>query len=446
MRRILNSTASMATEPYIHKVPVEIWREILRCTVGPSLSDPDRDTLRAYDELIMHYPSLAELYIAKEHTRHALMLVCKLWRDIVEEMDDKIVIGAMDDFDWPPDKRRNEVKYMHYINLGWRSYTNDPISTSRVRRGREGGAIPDAPVWRHELVFNSESPPAPVMSVTKMRIKLEEEASTIFNGRVRVLEWNIPDENTDVEVLRAPLFDNLTYLSLPDSALDFPQALVQPEWTFPNLRALVVHYISHDANRNDAFGRWRCPKLTMFKYVARTWPYTIPRGVLAFINNHTQKLEELEVWGYSRSHWEVEENWKRLVALKSYRLHNLEQLVQALPSMRGLWNGVGDALPTRRLRIELGKAIGGEPASVLCAQGAHYKDLLARLDLCLSSSWLGVPNTARYIQKKEAIHLLALIDELGLNVLDVDGLSSDSPEVRKLRENLAVAPINSYDE
>ena len=53
MLRDLNSSAAMATKPYIHKVPVEIWREILRCAVGPSLSDPDQDTLRAYDTLFL---------------------------------------------------------------------------------------------------------------------------------------------------------------------------------------------------------------------------------------------------------------------------------------------------------------------------------------------------------------------------------------------------------
>ena len=371
----MNFSATMATKRYTHKVPVEIWREILRLTIGPSLSDPDQDTLRAYDELFMYHGSLAELYVKKERTRHTLMLVCKLWREILEGMDDKIVIGGTDEFDWPPSKRRDEANYIQYIDLGWNSYREDPISTSRMRRGRDAGVIPESSTWDDyetlELVIGAEKPPAPIMLVNKMRIKLEREVPTTFNGRVRVFQWSMPDENTDVEILTSSLFDNLTYLalslpiSLPGEVHDFPQALVQPQWTFPTLRALVVRYNSDDPDRVDAFGRWRCPNLTMLRYTAQT-RYSVLPGMLAFIRNHTQKLEELEILGDSKSYWEVEENWKRLIALKSYTFDSLQPLVEALPFMKGLWSGVDDASATRRMRILLGLGIESEPASSIC--------------------------------------------------------------------------------
>ena len=377
----------MATKPYIHKVPVEIWREILRCTMGPSLSDPDQDTLRAYDHLLLYHGPLAELYIKKERARRTLMLVCKLWREILEGVDDKIVIGGMDNFDWPPSKRRDEAKYMHYVDLGWNSYGRDPISTSRMRRGRDAGAIPDSSVWDDdealELVIGAETPPAPVLLVNRLRIKSERGVPTTFNGRVRVFKWLMPYENTDVEILHTPLFDNLTCLDLSVYSLGFPKALAQPQWTFPTLRALAVDFHSDNPDGDDAFGRWRCPKLTMLRYSAQIGWQPMPRGMLTFINNHAQNLEELEIHAESEGHWQVEENWTRLVVLKSYMFDTLKQLVQALPFMRGLWRG--DAASTRRLRIELGWGIGdnGSIASVIYVTAAQYRQLLAKLDLYL---------------------------------------------------------------
>lgn len=101
-------TATYCCISAVHRVPVELWREILGFTLGPLLSNPEQDSLAEYKMLFRYYSSRPGLYVHKERIRASLMLVCKLWKDIVSDMDDKIMlVGGPDGYepDWPPQKK-----------------------------------------------------------------------------------------------------------------------------------------------------------------------------------------------------------------------------------------------------------------------------------------------------------------------------------------------------
>ncbi|CCA76993.1 hypothetical protein PIIN_10978 [Serendipita indica DSM 11827] len=106
------------------------------------------------------------------------------------------------------------------------------------------------------------------------------------------------------------------------------KSFVQQAWSFPALRALVLQASDIHLPEN-AMKKWRCPSLTMFKYMFR-------------------RLNELEIHGNGTAHWHVAENWRRLIALKSYAFDSLEILAEgtpfhAVPLVSNAWGNIASA-------------------------------------------------------------------------------------------------------
>lgn len=261
-------TATYCCISAVHRVPVELWREILGFTLGPLLSNPEQDSLAEYKMLFRYYSSRPGLYVHKERIRASLMLVCKLWKDIVSDMDDKIMlVGGPDGYepDWPPQKKRHEAKYIRYLDGRPEQYVSfqfpwsgAPFRTASVRGPKT-------------FKINSEKPLAPVTLIERMNITVSDPVDgplTTFTRNVRALHLQM-STNRYIDIFRVDILDNLTYLGLCDSGHGQSfKSFVQQAWSFPALRALVLQASDIHLPEN-AMKKWRCPSLTMFKYMFR---------------------------------------------------------------------------------------------------------------------------------------------------------------------------------
>ncbi|CAG7852931.1 SubName: Full=Uncharacterized protein {ECO:0000313/EMBL:CCA76985.1} [Serendipita indica DSM 11827] len=371
------------------------------------------------------------------------MLVCKLWKDIVSDMDDKIMlVGGPDGYepDWPPKKKRHEAKYIRYLDGRPEQYVSfqfpwsgAPFRTASVRGPKT-------------FKINSEKPLAPVTLIERMNITVSDPVDgplTTFTRNVRALHLQM-STNRYIDIFRVDILDNLTYLGLCDSGHGQSfKSFVQQVWAFPALRALVLQASDIHLPEN-AMEKWRCPNLTMFKYMFRR-VYLGP-GPLCFINGHAQKLNELEIHGNGTAHWHVAENWRRLMALKSYAFDSLESLLKALPFMQYLWYptpGEILPLPRRRLRVRLSVGLRDPLPKELLQQGAQYRQLLANMDIFLSTTWLQLSGETYRQVKPEYANFFAAVEELELDISDGRNQPFSSPDAQRLHGQLAKAEANA---
>ncbi|CAG7848197.1 SubName: Full=Uncharacterized protein {ECO:0000313/EMBL:CCA75079.1} [Serendipita indica DSM 11827] len=119
-------------------LPVELWRQIFRLYLRPSITNLPQNSLYGYGQCVsLNSGEVAHIYRKKEQTRAILRCVCRIWKTISDELDDAIVMSNLDEFDWPPGRSKPQAKAIYYISDDLQYYdTRHPLKAYREAKGK----------------------------------------------------------------------------------------------------------------------------------------------------------------------------------------------------------------------------------------------------------------------------------------------------------------------
>ena len=235
IKSILDSTATMAVEPYILKVPVEIWREIFGLVLGPSISNPRQPSLEAYkNELFTSSRPMFLRYKETERKRGNLRMVCRYWKDAADALDDQLVVVCPDGLIWPPFRDpRDSKRILFFCTTIDESYycrpavRRCPISAQRKRTTdwqpkeyAQGTDAYSAPVDPTDYI-------APVMDVINCLLDIPDDKSVVPSETFpRTLHYQYHGKHPNaLRGIWHPIFHHLTCLHL---STNFPF-----RWSYP---------------------------------------------------------------------------------------------------------------------------------------------------------------------------------------------------------------------
>ncbi|CAG7852932.1 SubName: Full=Uncharacterized protein {ECO:0000313/EMBL:CCA76344.1} [Serendipita indica DSM 11827] len=410
------------------RIPVEIWDHIMGFCLGLPLAEADQPSLRAYRLLFSSESELLMRYMSKERIRSRLRLVCQTWKALADKMGDKIVVSHLDEYDWPPFRSRQSAMVIYYSRFT-RHKPNDPACAYRERLGVEYHSG-DAP-----MIVNVTAPLAPVTMLGISTLQMPP-FDVDMEAAIRVLNWG---PFADINTLLHPTFRNLKVLRLW-TYYPFQPVNSAQELTLPQLRCLFL-YASVDATahstESSCLAPWTFPLLKMFEFGTFNWGSMPADDLVAFVNKHSQSLEELAVVGPASIPFIDSADWSRFHRLKTIRMPNLGWLILLLPRMEQFWksdSADASGYPVGRLvEVELTHVAIRMERGAAAESLEKYHWMLKHAKIVLCYEWGGIMDR---ISHPVPIFLIGvrdffdLVEEFGLNVVDSNGHS--------LRSNVAI--------
>ncbi|CCA75079.1 hypothetical protein PIIN_09064 [Serendipita indica DSM 11827] len=386
-------------------LPVELWRQIFRLYLRPSITNLPQNSLYGYGQCVsLNSGEVAHIYRKKEQTRAILRCVCRIWKTISDELDDAIVMSNLDEFDWPPGRSKPQAKAIYYISDDLQYYdTRHPLKAYREAKGK----IQRTP-GKYVLQFGEKGPLAPITIVLLA-------LSLIFGYTA-----SDPEVTRDFTLPQLRYLDITLYNSLFSAGV--PAYGTVSSWCFPMLAFLRV----------DAIGEYA------------------KKEVLGLIRAHSNQLVELHALDLGVE-FPTSDDWWSFCSLQLFVMNNLDMLADVLSSVGTLW--------TRKSTNTSNETMIVETASQRLTMGLQYpmitrhtkvhiirvfeqsQSVLPFLDFTVSRTWDSIQTTLTESDyhteaRKNLRESLGLMENLRIDFVDPAGNGIDSYEARCLKSTV----------
>ncbi|CAG7848194.1 SubName: Full=Uncharacterized protein {ECO:0000313/EMBL:CCA75079.1} [Serendipita indica DSM 11827] len=380
----------------VPSLPVELWRQIFRLYLGPSITNLPQNSLYGYGQCVrLNSGEVARIYRKKEHMRAILRCVCRTWKTLSNELDDAIVMSNLDEFDWPPGRSKPQAKAIYYTSDRFQQYdARDPVKAYREAKGTFYQPSSENKV----LQFGEKVPLAPITIVYDYAIQLP------------------------------PAYSHLRYLDiiLYTPFMGVPAVGTVSSWRFPMLTLLRVE------------GLGEHPK----------------KEVLGLLRAHSRQLVELHASSLG-AEFPTSDDWWSFCSLQLFVVNSLDMLADALSSVGTLWTRKSNSMSNetmiaettpRRLTMSL-----QYPRSTRYTK-AHIiqefegsQSILPFLDFAVSQTWDSIQTTLTESEYRHDTYSalresLELMESLGVDFVDPAGNGLDSYEARCLKSAVQRGP------
>lgn len=259
-------------------MPVEMWRDIFHLCLGLAQVDT-QGWLLAYDFLRVETTQITRAYQIKEQIRAKLSLVCRLWRDILAEMDDGIVVSGPDGPVWPPNRSIEQAKHVIY---------SDNFSYYLMRLGKQPWAFGGT---RTRFTVTVDQLNGAIVQLEGVEIATADLSPFPHAPTVNIKALYLPNMENSVQVLLHPRFQHLVALNFHAR---YPFNVSDP-LSLPSLRCLVLKlWTNYKADLRGTFSNWTFPNLSAFELnPGAAYTERMRADVEGFLLVHAETLEEV---------------------------------------------------------------------------------------------------------------------------------------------------------
>ncbi|CCA76615.1 hypothetical protein PIIN_10606 [Serendipita indica DSM 11827] len=365
----------------VPSLPVELWRQIFRLYLGPSITNLPQNSLYGYGQCVrLNSGEVARIYRKKEHMRAILRCVCRTWKTLSNELDDAIVMSNLDEFDWPPGRSKPQAKAIYYTSDKFQQYdARDPVKAYREAKGTFYQPSSENKV----LQFGDKVPLAPITIVYDYAIQLPPAYSHV--NPLLAFRWITSRVQDVIQTLYHPVFSGLLALSLVLRHTVSNQEVMR-DFTLPQLRYLdiILYTPFMGVPAVGTVSSWRFPMLTLLR-VEGLGEHP-KKEVLGLLRAHSRQLVELHASSLG-AEFPTSDDWWSFCSLQLFVVNSLDMLADALSSVGTLWTRKSNSMSNetmiaettpRRLTMSLQypRSTRYTKAHIIQEHGTPYKQLL----------------------------------------------------------------------